>query len=136
MGAVLAFPLLVIILAVYNIIAFTDIDSLAQEAFGFAMVSGAVVDLSWGDLVVLAGLALLAIEVLKSAQSGHVTILDHVLSIAVLVAALAELVMIEQAATATFLILVVICLIDVIASFGLSTRAARRRLPPGRREGW
>lgn len=135
MGAVLAFPLLVIILAVYNVVAFADIDSLGQGAFGFATASGAVVDLSWGDLVVLAGLVLLAIEVLKSAQAGHVTILDHVLSVAVLVAAVAELVIIEQAATATFLILVVICLIDVIASIGLSTRPARRGLPPGRRAG-
>jgi hypothetical protein len=122
MGALLAFPLLLVALGVYNIIAFTAPASLGVTAVELAMLSGAVLELSWGDAVILSGLMLLAVEVAKAIRAGTGAIVRHVVSLLVFLAALAEMLLLEQAATATFFTLLAICLIDVIAGLAVAFR--------------
>jgi hypothetical protein len=128
MGALFAFPLLFVSLAVYNIMAFTAPASLGQPAFEPAMLSSVVLEVSWGDLVILSGLLLLTIEVMKAARVATPPVVHNVLASLVFLVALAELVLVEQAATATFFILVVICLINVIAGLAIATRPGHRTL--------
>lgn len=131
MGFATALPLLIVVLGVYNLMAFTDMESLKTVAFSFAMLSGAAVSLTWGDLVIIAGLMLLFVEVLKSARAGNTAILDHILSMVVFIAALVEFLLVKEAGTPIFLTLVVICLIDVVAGYTVSIRTARRDLALG-----
>jgi hypothetical protein len=128
MGVLFAFPLLFVSLAVYNIMAFTAPASLSQPAFELAMLSGVVLEVSWGDLVIVSGLLLLAIEVMKAALVATPPVVHNVLASVVFLTALTEMVLFEQAATATFFILVLICLINVIAGLAIATRPGRRTL--------
>jgi hypothetical protein len=68
----------------------------------------------------------LFIEVMKSARSTSSTILDHMLSTVVFIVALVEFLIVRQAGTAVFLVITTICLIDVVAGYTVSIRAARR----------
>ena len=57
-----------------------------------------------------------------------------VLSAVVLIAAAAEFVMVKQAATATFAILSVMCLVDFIGGIAVSVRVSRRMRTVGKVE--
>jgi hypothetical protein len=52
--------------------------------------------------------------------------LDHILSMLVFIAALVEFLLVAQAATSTFVIIMLICLVDVVAGFSITIRTAQR----------
>lgn len=121
-----AFPFLVIVVLIYNLIVFVSATALGDTVLSVSMMSGAVLSLTIGDLVILLGLLVLFIEVMKSARSTSSTILDHMLSTVVFIVALVEFLIVRQAGTAVFLVITTICLIDVVAGYTVSIRAARR----------
>jgi|RhiMetdeSRZDD1v2_1073273.scaffolds.fasta_scaffold35343_2 hypothetical protein len=121
-----AFPFLVIVVLIYNLIVFVSATALGDTVLSVSMMSGAVLSLTTGDLVILLGLLVLFIEVMKSARSTSSTILDHMLSTVVFIVALVEFLIVRQAGTAVFLVITTICLIDVVAGYTVSIRAARR----------
>lgn len=133
MGIVLALPLLIVVLGAYNFMAFVNFSSLGLPAFTFPLPSGSQVVLTWGDLIIVAGLMLLFVEVLKSARASNTTIVDHILSTGLFIAALIEFLVVREAGTAVFLILVVLCLVDVVAGYTVSIRTARRDFALGGR---
>ena len=121
-----AFPFLIVVILIYNLIVFLSATALGDTVLSVPMMSGAVLGVTIGDLVVLLGLVVLFIEVLKSARAAASTILDHMLSAAVFIVALVEFLIVRQAGTAVFLIITTICLIDVVAGYTVSIRSARR----------
>jgi hypothetical protein len=121
-----AFPFLIIVVLIYNLIVFVSVTALGDTVLSVSMMSGAVLSLTTGDLVILLGLLVLFIEVMKSARSTSSTILDHMLSTVVFIVALVEFLIVRQAGTAVFLVITTICLIDVVAGYTVSIRAARR----------
>jgi hypothetical protein len=121
-----AFPFLIIVVLIYNLIVFVSATALGDTVLSVSMMSGAVLSLTTGDLVILLGLLVLFIEVMKSARSTSSTILDHMLSTVVFIVALVEFLIVRQAGTAVFLVITTICLIDVVAGYTVSIRAARR----------
>ena len=76
--------------------------------------------------IVIAGLIALFLEMLKAARPGRAAIIDHILSVATFVVALVCFLLVDHAGTATFFILTLMTLIDVIAGFAISLFAARR----------
>jgi hypothetical protein len=94
--------------------------------FSVNMVSGASFVLGLGDLLVCFALIMLFLEVLKATRTGAGSVVDHLLSTAVFVAALVEFLLVGFASTATFFLLMMVALIDVIAGFSITIRAARR----------
>lgn len=121
------FPLLIIPLAIYNMIAFlTPGVEWTSRLFGVTMVSGAEWVMTFGDLLIVFGLILLFVEILKATRTGTKSIVDHMLSTLVFIGALVEFLLVGQAATSTFAILGVICLVDVVAGFSISIRTAQR----------
>lgn len=126
MRYLLAFPLIALVLIAYNVMAFTDPGWLWAEALRFNMMSGALLRLQWADVLIMAALFLLFIEVLKAARVGSLTIIDHIMSTAVFIVALVEFLLVEEAGTAPFVTLLAISLIDVIAGYSISIRSARR----------
>jgi hypothetical protein len=125
------FPLLLVPLAIYNIIAFLFGTGFTDTLFTIRMMSQADLNVSVGDLLVVLAILLLFVEVLKATRFGTRAIMDHILSFVVFVAALAEFIMVRQAATPTYLLLLVICFVDVVGGFSISIRTAQRDLALG-----
>jgi hypothetical protein len=69
---------------------------------------------------------LLGVEILKATRMGIRGILDHVLSMILFIAMLVEFLLVAQAGTSTFFILMVTGLVDVMAGFIITARTAQR----------
>jgi hypothetical protein len=126
---VLGFPLLLIPFAIYNIIAFlmpgvtwTGVVATVH------MVSGADWTMSAGDILVALAIILLCGEVMKSTRIGIRTVVDHSLSLILFLGMLVEFILVKQAATATFFLLLVVSFIDVLGGFAVTLRSAQRDL--------
>jgi len=92
------------------------------------MMSGQDWVLTWEDLLLAFSIFLLWIEIIKSTRMGMRSIMDHILAMALFVAMLVEFLLVRQAGTSTFFLLMVIALVDVLAGFIVSIRSAQRRL--------
>lgn len=125
-------PLLVISFILYNIglaglfPTGPDGSPWSAELFSFGMMSGGVFTMTLGNLMVVIGLLLLFVEVVKSTRTSNASVIDHLLSTFMFVAFLVEFLLVRGAATAVFFTLMVISLIDVLAGFSVSLRAAGR----------
>jgi hypothetical protein len=125
-GAVLrAVPLLGFVLVLANVLALLG-EGFDTELLKFTMTSGTPMRLDAGDLVVLAGLLLLYVEIFKATRTSNASILDHVASLAVFVVALVEFLLLPRFAHGAFLALLTMTLIDVIAGFTVTLSSARR----------
>ncbi|MGB8611020.1 MAG: hypothetical protein WCD60_05145 [Pseudolabrys sp.] len=125
----LGFPLLLIPFAIYNIIAFlmpgvswTGVVSTVH------MMSGADWTTTAGDALVALAILLLCGEVMKSSRISRRTIIDHALSLILFLGMLIEFLLVKQAATATFFLLLVVGFIDVLGGFAVTLRSAQRDL--------
>lgn len=125
-----AIPLLIIPFILYNLgllgILGGGVDPWSSVIFSFNMMSGGVFSMTLGDLMVVIGLLFFFIEIVKSTRTSNASILDHLLSTFVFVAFLVEFLLVKGAAHSVFFILMVIALIDVLAGFSVSIRAAGR----------
>ena len=121
-----AFPLLLIPLLLVNALMFLTDGGLSNQVLSMTLPSGAAFSLSAGELAVVIGLVFLYFELFKSTRTGNSSILDHVLSLSVFVIALIEFLLLKAAGNAPFLLLLLMCFIDVIAGFTISISVARR----------
>ena len=123
----LGFPLLIIPLAIYNIMIFlipgVPWDS---ELATISMISGGVWRIVFSDLLIAIAIIMLFFETIKATRASSRSIVDHMLSTLVFVGALVEFLLVAPAATSTFALLVLICLVDVIGGYTVSIRVARR----------
>ena len=120
------FPLLIIPLAIYNMIAFLTppADGWATKLYTVHLLSGLDWSVTLGDAFIGGTLFLLLIEVVKA--TGAKSAVDHLLSLLVFGGALAEFLLVQQAANSTFAILVAICFVEVIAGLSIRFRVSRR----------
>ena len=119
-------PLLIIPFAIYNIIAFLFGVGFADTLFTVRLFSGADWGVSTSDILLAFALLLLFLEVIKATRLGSRSIMDHLLSLVLFLAMLAEFAMVRAAATSTFFLLVTISFVDVIAGFSVTIRTAER----------
>ncbi|WP_071674438.1 hypothetical protein [Nioella nitratireducens] len=121
-------PLLVIPLILFNLGVFGLLGDtgFGRSLFTLDMMSGGIWTMTVGDLIVLVALLILFVEIMKSTVTGTASIVDHLLSTVVFVAYLVEFLLVAGAATSLFFTLMVIALIDVLAGFSVSIRAAGR----------
>ena len=126
----IGFPLLIIPLAIYNMIAFLTPGILwTDRVTSVRLFSGADWVVTFGDILIGLALFLLFIEIAKATRAGAKSIVDHVLSIVILVAAIGEFNVLPQAATSTFALLAAISLIDVLGGFAIAMGLPRREAP-------
>ena len=132
MRALLAIPLNGILLLLYNAMILAS-DPLSEHYLPDATVasfniqsSGATLTLTWNIIFVLCGICILFVEIVKSTRSTEQALLDHILSLGVFVVFLIELLIWQEMGSATFLILTLLALVDVIAGFTVSLATARR----------
>jgi hypothetical protein len=125
----LGFPLLLIPFAIYNIIAFLMPGvSCTGVVSTVLMMSGADWTMTAGDVLVALAILLLCGEVMKSSRISRRTIIDHALSLILFLGMLIEFLLVKQAATATFFLLLVVGFIDVLGGFAVTLRSAQRDL--------
>ncbi|WP_322988478.1 hypothetical protein [Hoeflea sp.] len=130
-----AIPLMIVPLVLYNLVMLGmisgGVSGLGSTVTSMSMMSGAAWTMSLGDLLIVIALGLLFIEVLKATRTGAWSVIDHMLSMFVFVAFLVEFLLVRDAATQVFFILMVIALIDVIAGFSVAIRSAGRDVSIG-----
>jgi hypothetical protein len=128
------FPLLLIAVIIYNIVAFGtglthhDVYATLDSAMTIRMFSGDEWRYSFGDVLVTLSLVLLFIEIVKSTRTGSNQIVNHGLSMLTFVIALVEFIVLHGFATSTFFFILVMCLIDVVGGYTISIIAAEHDL--------
>lgn len=130
-----AIPLMIVPFILYNAViaglASAIVPSLDDTVYSLQMMSGAVWTMSYGDVLIVIALVLLFFEMLKATRTGPSSVIDHLMSIFLFVVFLVEFLLVQQAATHVFFILMVIAFIDVIAGFAISIRSAGRDVSIG-----
>ena len=123
------FPLFLISFAIYNMIVFlTPGVSWDGALYAVPMQSGATWTITFGDALIAITLIFLFFEVLKATKHAARSLIDHLLSTIVFIGALVEFLLVKEAATSIFAILLMITLIDVLGGWSVSVRTARRDL--------
>lgn len=141
-----AIPLTIIAFVLYNVVVlFSGLSSadptadggtaaralLATNIFSITLISGGTWDFTWGDFILLVTLVILFVEIVKATYTSSSGLIDHGLSMLVFVAVLVEFIVVPQAATSVFFLLLIALLIDVVAGAIISIRVARRDIGLG-----
>ncbi|WP_076863973.1 hypothetical protein [Bradyrhizobium mercantei] len=117
------FPLLLVPLAVYNIIAFLMPGvSFTDPLIRLTLLSGEQWQITLSDMLLAAGVLLLLLEVIKGARPGAKYLTDHLLSLIVFGAAAAEFVLWPKFGNSTYCLLTLLALVDFISGIALRTR--------------
>jgi len=133
----LYFPLLILPVLIYNVVALTSLgasatsnmpimDMLEANIFAMPMISGGSWEFSTRDFLLLLALIMLFIEILKSTSTKSATLINHALSMALLLVCLIEFLLMKSFATSVFFLLTVMALLDVLAGFMVTVVSARR----------
>ncbi len=125
----MAFPLLLIPLAICNIIVFLMPDlalSAPVPLFSIPLMSKDIWTVTLNDVLVALGILLLLLEVMRAARPAAKYFTDHFLSLLVFGAAAAEFVMLPKFGNSTFFLITLIAMVDFIAGISLRARRPRR----------
>ena len=120
----LGFPLLLVPFAIYNIIAFL------MPGLSWTGALTTVHRVSGSEWSMLIGFAIVVLfgEMMKATRIGIRTVVDHGLSLLLFLVMLVEFILVKQAATATFFLLLIIGIVDVMGGFAITLRSAQRDL--------
>ena len=125
----IGFPLLVIPFAIYNMIAFLMPGlNWTDKIATIHLMSGQDWTVTTEDVLIAFAILLLAGEIMKATRISTRSIVDHILSLLLFIAMLVEFLLVKQAGSSTFFILMVTSIVDVVAGFTVTTRTAQRDL--------
>jgi len=128
-------PLLALPMIFYNFVVFAGIAGstpaeiaawMIAPALTVPMFSGAVLNLSMSDIILFLSMWLLFFEIIKSARTDALSVMNHSISTITLLVATVEFVAVPGFSTAVFCLLAVMQLVDVIAGFTVTIAAATR----------
>ena len=141
------FPLLIIPVALYNLLAViaggpvtttnaagelvsataAPLQGVLNETFfSLPMISGVQWVLTQGDAILLLSIVFLFLEILKSTSTGTSTIVNRAISMMLFILCLIEFLLAPNFATSTFFILMSMTLLDVLAGVVVTIVSARR----------
>ena len=136
------FPLLIIPVAIYNLIALPYGDGAAANAavanaapiidlmknpmLTLPMISGVNWAITNGEMLILFTIGLLFLEILKSTSTGTATIINHGISMILFIVCLVEFLLLPNFATSVFFIITIMTLLDVLAGVVVTIVSARR----------
>lgn len=124
----IGFPLLLIPLAIYNIVVFLMPGVSFTAALTIVpLLSGAGWPMTFGDLLLAFSLLLLLFEVVKAARPGAKYLTDHLLSLLVFAAALAEFLLLAPFGTSAFFLLTALMAVDFLAGVAGALRHRKYR---------
>jgi len=133
MSVITKIPLFFYILIVYNLIAFgADTGFLLNDGFiSWQMMSGATLHLNNGHFLLVLGVLALYFEIFKSTRSTISSMIEQSISMILFIVFLGEFLLVKQAGTATFLLLTLMQLMDVMSGVMVSISSARRDISIG-----
>ena len=132
-----AFPLLALVVVIYNLIALTMTGGLhatdaqvqlGQELLSVHMNTGVRWAVTLGDMLLAVSLVLVFVELLKSTTSRRVAIINHSLSMILFIVCLVEFLLFGAFATSTFFLLTLMVLLDVLAGFIVTIASSKREV--------
>ena len=129
-----AFPLLALPVALYNLLMLTISGGftgaagarLSTPLVNVHMVSRTAWPISLGDILLTGSLLILFAELLKSAGSRRMALINQSMSGLLFVVCLVEFLLFPAFATSTFFLISLIVLLDVTAGFIVTLVASRR----------
>ncbi len=125
-------PWLVVAVIAYNAVVFLapapdgQTNILEAPLLAINTLAGALMTLRVGDALMAAALLLFFIEIVKISNNISFALGDQILSMVLFVFCLVEFLIIPEAATSVFFVILVLTLLDVISSFVIQIRFARR----------
>jgi hypothetical protein len=122
----LGFPLLLIPLTIYAILTFLMPVDWNTVILTVRMISEGEWKITFSDALLALAIVMLFFETVKATRTTSRSIIDHMLSTLVFVGALIAFLLVKEAATSPFALMVLICLVDVIGGYTVSIRTARR----------
>lgn len=129
------FPLLLIPVMIYNVIAWSNSalqttqdvrEHMDQNFLSVPMASGTVWDITPGHMLIALSLLMLFFELLKSTGTGRAAIINHAFSMVLFIVCLVEFLMFPAFATSVFFLIMTMTLLDVMAGFIVTIVSARR----------
>ena len=121
--SMVGFPLLLIPLAVYHIVVFLMPGvSFAEPLFRIPLPSGSEWPVTLSDMLLTLATVLLLLEVIKGARPGAKFLTDHLLSLIISGAAIAEFLLLPRFASSTFFLLTLLTVTDFLTGITLRTR--------------
>jgi hypothetical protein len=121
-----AFPFMAIIVIAYNVVAVLLRRPLDGVAFSAVLPSGAAFTATTGDLLVIAALLLIFFEIVTATNARTSSIVNHGLSMLVLLVCIVEFLLVPGCGTTPFLLITLMTLLDVVAGYSISIITARR----------
>ena len=128
---ILGFPLLLVPFVIYNIVAFIlrlPEDIWTTRAVTVHMMSQQDWIMTWEDILLAFAILLLWVELIKSTRIGMRSVMDHILAMALFIGMLVEFLLVKEAGTSTFFLLMMITLVDVLGGFVIGMRSGRRQI--------
>jgi hypothetical protein len=127
------FPLLLIPLAIYNIIALLMRDvSFVEPLLTLPLMSGAEWSVTLSDVLLALAVLLLLLEIMKGSRPGGKYLTDHLLSLIVFGGAAAEFVLLPRFGTSTYFLLALLALVDFLSGIALRARRGVAKLATAR----
>ncbi len=122
-----AIPLFIIIWVIYHLVIIWGSSAiLSDELFKIPLVSGTIWTVTVSDLLLVAGLIVLYLEILQATLAGISSVLNHTFSTLVSIVFIVEFIVISSSSNSTFFLLGLMSLIDVLAGFTITIAASRR----------
>lgn len=126
----IGFPLLLIPFAIYNIFVFLMPGvAFTAPVASVTLMSGVQWAPTFGDALLALAALLLMFEVIKAARPGARYLTDHLLSLIVSGAAVAEFLLLVPFGTSTFFLLTVLMVVEFLAGVSIGFRNRQRRAP-------
>ena len=138
--ALIIAPLLIIPVFIYLLVSLTAGEAgtqarLSSALFSMPMMSGGRFVFTMGDFILLFGLIFLFIEILKAARTKSDAIVNHSVSMVLLLFCVIGFLAFPGFGTPVFFLLMVMTLLDVVAGPIVSIVAARRDFGIGQNVG-
>lgn len=119
-------PLMLVPLIAYTLVIIGGVGALEAQLFSLSMMSGGQLIFRFGDAVLLLGLVMLFVEIVRSTSTKSNTLINHGLSMGLLLISLFAFLLVAPYASAVFLLLTFMMGLDVLAGFMVTIVAARR----------
>lgn len=136
----LIFPLMLIPVALYNILAISgsafstaaEIRARLDTDFqSIPMISGSIWQITPGHMLITLSLIMLFFEMIKSTGTDHTAVMNHAFSMVLFIICLVEFLMFPAFGTSVFFIIGLMALLDVMAGFMVTIASARRDFSVG-----
>jgi len=136
-------PLLFLPVLIYNVLAMTAGSASASQAIlpivnrlnvrllEIPMLSGGHFGLTIGDALLLLALVMLFIEIIKATSTRSTALVNHALSMLLLLTCFVEFLLMKSFATSVFFLITIMALLDVLAGFMVTVVSARRDIGIG-----